>query len=68
MRLKAALSLATLVASYSSNAIARLTHMLTTQVNAQLIAALEHERQAAMACFADAETARRIDDFARERR
>jgi enoyl-CoA hydratase/carnithine racemase len=66
--LPAALELATLVASRSANATARLKRVLTTQGSTQLIAALEHERQAAMACFADAETAKRIDDFARARR
>jgi hypothetical protein len=30
-----------------------------------LIAALEHERQAAMKCFADAEAVSRIEDFTR---
>ena len=62
------LELAMLVASRSSNATARLKRVLTTNASARLIAALEHERQAAMACFADAETARRIEDFARTRR
>jgi enoyl-CoA hydratase/carnithine racemase len=66
--LPTALELATLVASRSPNATTRLKRVLTTQASTQLIAALEHERQAAMACFADAETARRIEDFARARR
>jgi len=66
--LSTALELAALVAARSSNASARLKRVMTTQASAQLIAALEHERQAAMACFADADTARRIEDFARTRK
>ncbi len=38
---------------------------MTTQLSSQLTGALEQERQAAMACFADADTAQRIAAFAR---
>jgi len=65
--LPTALALADLVAARSANATTRLKRVLTAQASAQLIAALEHERQAAMACFADAETARRIEEFAHTR-
>ena len=65
--LPAALQIATELASRSSLATSRLKRVLTAQLHGQLISALEHERQAAMACFADAETARRIGAFAATR-
>ena len=65
--LPAALELANQVAARSPLATTRLKRVMTTQLHAQLIGALEHERQAAMACFADAETALRIEAFAAAR-
>ncbi len=65
--LPAALQIATEIASRSSLATTRLKRVMTTQLHAQLIGALEHERQAAMACFGDAETAQRIGAFAAAR-
>jgi enoyl-CoA hydratase/carnithine racemase len=62
--LPAALQIAAQIASRSSLATTRLKRAMTTQLHGQLIGALEHERQAAMACFADAETAQRIAAFA----
>jgi enoyl-CoA hydratase/carnithine racemase len=62
--LPTALELGRQVASRSPLATTRLKRLMTTQLHAQLIGALEHERQAAMACFADAETAQRIEAFA----
>ena len=62
-----AIALANQVASRSAHATARLKRVLTLGLGAPLAAALEHERQAAMACFADPETAQRIDAFARAR-
>lgn len=66
--LATALQLAAEVAARSSLATTRLKRVLTTQLHGQLIAALEHERQAAMACLADARTAQRIDAFVAARR
>ena len=66
--LATAMSLAHQVASRSRRATSQLKRVMTTQLGAQLIVALEHERQAAIACFADPETARRIADFTRARR
>jgi enoyl-CoA hydratase/carnithine racemase len=62
--LPTALQIAAQIAARSSLATTRLKRAMTTQLHGQLIAALEHERQAAMACFADAETAQRIAAFA----
>ncbi|MDB5850214.1 MAG: 2,3-dehydroadipyl-CoA hydratase [Rhodoferax sp.] len=59
-----ALALAEQVASRSRLATSQLKQVMTTQLSAQLAGALEHERQAAMRCFADADTARRIGAFA----
>jgi hypothetical protein len=44
-----------------------LKRVVTSQLQPQLAAALELERQAAMACFASADTARRIEAFAEKR-
>jgi enoyl-CoA hydratase/carnithine racemase len=66
--LATALQIAGTVASRSRLATAQLKKLLTTQLSSQLADALEQERQAAMACFADSDTARRIAEFARFRR
>ena len=58
--LPAAMELAAQVASRSRRATALLKRVLTSGNGPQISAALEQERQAAMACFTDAETARRI--------
>jgi enoyl-CoA hydratase/carnithine racemase len=63
--LATALQLATEVASRSRLATSQLKKLMTTQLSSQLIGALEQERLAAMACFADTDTAQRIADFAR---
>lgn len=60
-----ALQLAAEVASRSRLATSQLKKLMTTRLSSQLIGALEQERQAAMACFADSDTAQRIADFAR---
>ncbi|WP_372528610.1 enoyl-CoA hydratase/isomerase family protein [Piscinibacter sp.] len=65
--LPTAIELATQVASRSALATAQLKRVMTTGLGPQLIAALEHERQAAMACFSDADTWRRVASFARSR-
>ncbi len=65
--LDAALALATEVAGRSAGATQRLKRVLTTQGQQHLAAALELERQVAMDCFGDPDTAARIDAFARER-
>lgn len=63
--LPTALALAEQVAARSSLATSQLKRVMTTQLGPQLIGALEHERQAAMRCFADADTAVRIGAFAK---
>lgn len=63
--LATALALANQIASRSQLATSQLKRVMTTQLSAQLIGALEHERQAATACFSDPETASRIEDFTR---
>jgi enoyl-CoA hydratase/carnithine racemase len=60
----AALALAAQVASRSAHATSRLKRLLTSQLQTQLAGALELERDAAMACFADPDTAQRIANFA----
>ncbi|MBU3737813.1 MAG: enoyl-CoA hydratase/isomerase family protein [Rhodoferax sp.] len=62
-RLDTALALAAELASRSAGATARLKRLLTSQ-QAALNWALEQERQAAQACFADPDTAARIAGFA----
>jgi hypothetical protein len=52
------------VASRSAGATSRLKRLLTSQLQTQLANALVLERDAAMACFADPDTAQRIADFA----
>jgi enoyl-CoA hydratase/carnithine racemase len=66
--LPTALALAARVASRSAVATGRLKRLLTSQLQTQLAGALELERQAAMACFADPDTAQRIADFANRAR
>jgi enoyl-CoA hydratase/carnithine racemase len=63
--LATALQLAAEVASRSRLATSQLKKLMTTQLSSQLTGALEQERQAAMACFADSDTAQRIAEFAR---
>lgn len=63
--LKCALDLATQVASRSSMATSHLKRVITHGNGPQLSGALEQERQAAMACFANVDTARRIADSLR---
>jgi enoyl-CoA hydratase/carnithine racemase len=62
-----ALLLANQVASRSALATSQLKRVITSQADAQLAHALELERQAAMACFASADTAQRIRAFADQR-
>jgi hypothetical protein len=59
--------LAAEVATRSSLATSQLKRVITSQLHPQLACALELERQAAMACFGDADTARRIQSFATTR-
>src|SRR5215471_13189458 len=61
--LEAALELAEKTATRSSFATSRLKRVLTTQIEHQLAAALELERQAAIECFGSPETAQRIAAF-----
>lgn len=63
--LPAAMALAQQVASRSAAAMARLKRVVTAQSQSRLAGALELERQAAMDCFADAETAARIRETVR---
>ena len=60
----AALALARELASRSMLATSQLKRVINAQLNPQLARALELEREAAMACFGDADTARRIGAFA----
>lgn len=62
-----ALELAAQVAARSASATARLKRTLTSRLQSQLAGALEQELQAAMAGFADADTAQRVQDFASRR-
>jgi enoyl-CoA hydratase/carnithine racemase len=62
--LPTALTLAAQVASRSAGATSRLKRLLTSQLQTQLANALVLESEAAMACFADPDTAQRIADFA----
>jgi len=61
------LALAAEVAARSPLATSQLKRVINAQLNARLAAALELERQAAMACFADADTAQRVRSFAEKR-
>ena len=62
-----AMELASQVAARAAGATTRLKRLLTTQLQNQLTAALELEGQAAQACFADADTAQCIGEFATRR-
>lgn len=61
--LTTAIELAHQVASRSRLATSQLKKLMTTQLSSQLIGALEQERQAALACFGDSDTAQRIAAF-----
>jgi enoyl-CoA hydratase/carnithine racemase len=63
--LASAVELAHQVASRSRLATSQLKKLMTTQLSSQLIGALEQERQAALACFGDSDTAQRIAEFTR---
>jgi len=63
--LPAALALARELASRSTLATTQLKRVINTQLSGQLASALELERQAAMACFGDGDTAERIKVSAR---
>ena len=63
--LPAALALARELASRSSLATTQLKRVINGQLSGQLASALELERQAAMACFGDGDTAERIKASAR---
>ena len=65
--LQEAIHLAQQVASRSATATGRLKRLLNSQLQHQLAGALELEQQAAMACFADADTAQRVQEFAASR-
>jgi len=62
-----AMELAAQVATRSATATMRLKRLLTTQLQTQLATALELEQEAAEACFADQDTAQRIQEFASKR-
>lgn len=64
LMLQEAIALAEQVASRSAGATSRLKRLLNSELQHQLIAALEQEQQAAMACFADLDTAQRVQSFA----
>jgi enoyl-CoA hydratase/carnithine racemase len=63
--LPAALALARELASRSTLATSQLKRVINIQLSGQLASALELERQAAMACFGDRDTAERIKGSAR---
>jgi enoyl-CoA hydratase/carnithine racemase len=65
--LPTALQLAAEVASRSPFALIQLKKLMNVQLSSQLNGALEQERQAAIACMADRDTARRIAEFVRTR-
>jgi len=62
-----AIELAEQVASRSAGATGRLKRVLNSQLQHQLAAALALEQQSAMACFADADTAQRVQRFTAKR-
>lgn len=62
-----ALEIAHQVAARSTLATSQLKHVINSRLNPQLAAALDLERQAAMACFASADTAQRVGAFAEKR-
>jgi enoyl-CoA hydratase/carnithine racemase len=63
-----AMEIANQVAARSALATSQLKRVINSQLNPQLAAALDLERQAAMAGFASADTAQRIGAFAARRR
>jgi enoyl-CoA hydratase/carnithine racemase len=65
--LATAIELAQQVAARSSLATSELKRVMSAQLGAQLESALDQERQAALRCFADEDTARRVEAFARKR-
>jgi enoyl-CoA hydratase/carnithine racemase len=65
--LPTALDLARQVAARSTLSTSQLKRVINADLNPQLASALELERQAAMACFASADTAQRIEAFAKRR-
>lgn len=66
--LGAAIDLAAQIAQRSPAATALLKRAMTRGVNPQLVTALEEERQAAIACFSNPDTGKRISAFAQARR
>ena len=62
-----ALELAAQVVARSAFATSRLKRAITSQVHPMLTSALDLERDAAMECFANADTAQRIEAFTRSR-
>jgi len=62
-----AMDLAAQVASRSAGATTRLKRMLTGELQSQLSRALALEQRAAMACFADPDTAQRVQNFTTKR-
>lgn len=65
--LDTALALAGQVAGRSRMATGLLKRLLTTGSSDRLARALEHEREAAVACFSNPDTAQRIGDFSRRK-
>ncbi|MEJ8823162.1 enoyl-CoA hydratase/isomerase family protein [Variovorax humicola] len=65
--LSTALELAGQVADRSQMATLQLKKVMTSQMRAQLDAALGLEEQAAMACFSNPDTAQRVDAFVRHK-
>jgi len=63
--LATAMQLATEVASRSPLATSQLKRVIAGHMSSQLNVALDQERQAAIACFGDSDTARRIAEFTR---
>ena len=63
--LPAALAIARELASRSTLATSQLKRVINAQLSGQLTSALELERQAAMVCFGDGDTARRIQASAK---
>jgi enoyl-CoA hydratase/carnithine racemase len=59
-----AIELAAQVAARSASATSQFKRIVTSQSNSGLARALELERQAAMKCFADADTAQRVQAYA----
>jgi enoyl-CoA hydratase/carnithine racemase len=64
--LETAMDMAEKVAARSAFATSRLKRMMTLELDHQVATALELERQAAVACFGNEDTARRIERFKQE--